>query len=72
MTAHDQAGKEVAEWKSPVLSLHAGKVTIKFLEPENEQTTVVVSPICHDGISEVCLPTNHHHHPDLNSSPSEN
>jgi hypothetical protein len=54
LTVHDQEGKEVAEWKNPILSLHASKVTIKFLG-EQEQKTVEVNPIGHDKISEVCF-----------------
>jgi hypothetical protein len=55
MTVHDKEGKEVAEWKNPILSLHAGKVTIKFLDGEAGQKTVEVNSIGHDRISEVCL-----------------
>jgi hypothetical protein len=55
MTVHDKEGKEVAEWKNPILSLHAAKVTIKFLNGEVGQKTVEVNPIGHDRISEVCL-----------------
>jgi hypothetical protein len=52
MTVHDKEGKEVAEWKNPILSLHAGKVTIKFLDGEAGQKTVEVNSIGHDRISE--------------------
>lgn len=52
MTVHDNEGKEVAEWKNPILSLHAGKVTIKFLDAEVGQKMVEVNPIGHDRISE--------------------
>jgi hypothetical protein len=55
MTVHDNEGKEVAEWKNPILSLHAGKITIKFLDAEVGQKMVEVNPIGHDRISEVCL-----------------
>lgn len=55
MTVHDKEGKEIAEWKNPILSLHAGKVTIKFLDGEVGQKLVEVNPIGHDAISEVCL-----------------
>ncbi|KAE9364419.1 hypothetical protein N431DRAFT_388508 [Stipitochalara longipes BDJ] len=51
MTVNDKEGKEIAEWKNPILSLHANKVTIKFLG-EQEQKTVEVNPIGHDKISE--------------------
>jgi len=51
LIVNDKDGKEVAEWKNPILSLHAGKVTIKFLG-EQEQKTVEVNPIGHDRISE--------------------
>jgi len=53
MTVNDKEGKEIAEWKNPILSLHANKVTIKFLG-EQEQKTVDVNPIGHDKVSEVC------------------
>jgi hypothetical protein len=53
LTVHDKEGKEVAEWKNPILSFRAGKVTIKFLG-EQEQKTVEVNPIGHERISEVC------------------
>lgn len=53
LTAHDKEGKEVAEWKNPILSLHASKVTIKFLG-ENEEKIVEVNPIGYDRVSEVC------------------
>jgi len=52
LTATDKEGKEVAEWKNPILSFHASKVSIKFLG--EEQKTVDVNPIGHDKISEVC------------------
>jgi hypothetical protein len=51
LTVHDKDGKEVAEWKNPILSFHAGKVTIKFLG-EQEQKIVEVNPIGHERISE--------------------
>jgi hypothetical protein len=54
LTVHDKDGKEVAEWKNPILSFHAGKVTIKFLG-EQEQKIVEVNPIGHERISEVRL-----------------
>jgi hypothetical protein len=53
LTAHDREGKEVAEWKNPILSLHGSKVTIKFLG-ENGEKVVEVNPIGHDRVSEVC------------------
>jgi hypothetical protein len=61
MKVHDKEGKEVAEWRTPILSLHASKVTIKFLDGEVDQKTVVVNPIGHDRISEVCLLPLFHH-----------
>jgi hypothetical protein len=54
LTAHDKEGKEVAEWKNPILSLHASKVTIKFLGQNEENKLVEVNPIGHDRVSEVC------------------
>ena len=54
LTAHDKEGKEVAEWKNPILSLHASKVTIKFLGQNEENKVVEVNPIGHDRVSEVC------------------
>jgi len=50
LTATDKEGKVVAEWKNPILSFHASKVSIKFLG--EEQKTVDVNPIGHDKISE--------------------
>jgi hypothetical protein len=55
LTAHDKEGKEVAEWKNPILSLHASKVTIKFLGVNEEKKVVEVNPIGHDRVSEVCF-----------------
>ena len=53
LTARDEAEKEVAEWKNPLLSLYATKVVIKFLDGE-EQTNVELDPIeGNDGYSEV-------------------
>jgi len=58
LTVNDKEGKEVAEWKNPILSFHANKVTIKFLG-DAEQKTVDVTPIGHDKISEVCPSFSH-------------
>jgi hypothetical protein len=52
LTVKNREGKEVADWKNPILSLHAAKVTIKFLGEEGEKT-VVVNPIRTENISEV-------------------
>lgn len=53
LTVHDKEGKEVAEWNNPILTLHAGQVTIKFLG-EQDQNTVTVKPVSHERLSEVC------------------
>jgi hypothetical protein len=52
LTVKDREGKELAEWKNPILSLHAAKIAIKFLGEEGEKT-VVVNPISHERVSEV-------------------
>jgi len=51
LTVHDKEGKEVAEWNNPILTLHAGQVTIKFLG-EQDQNTVTVKPVSHERLSE--------------------
>lgn len=51
LTVHDKEGKEVAEWRNPVLSLHAAKITIKFLDGEGEKAVEVI-PVGNEKISE--------------------
>ncbi|CZR56410.1 uncharacterized protein PAC_06298 [Phialocephala subalpina] len=41
LRVRDVDQKEVAEWKSPIISLHMGQTTIKFLHPERHQDAVV-------------------------------
>jgi len=50
LTVHDKEGKEIAEWNNPILTLHAGKITIKFLG--EEPNTVTVKPLSHERVSE--------------------
>jgi len=51
LTVHDKEGKEVAEWKSPFLNLHAAKITIKFLDGQGEKAVDVI-PLVTEKISE--------------------
>jgi hypothetical protein len=55
LTVHDKEGKEVAEWRNPVLNLHAAKITIKFLDGQGEKAVEVI-PIVDEKISEVRYP----------------
>jgi len=39
MTVKDDKGIEIAEWKSPILSLHMGMTKITFLHPDQHSDT---------------------------------
>ena len=52
LTVHDKEGKQVAEWKNPILNFHAAKIAIKFLNGQGEKVVEVI-PIADEKISEV-------------------
>jgi hypothetical protein len=47
-------GKEVAEWKCPILSMHMGRATVKFLTGEEAGGTVEVESTGFGRKAEVC------------------
>jgi hypothetical protein len=53
LSVKDGEGKDVAEWKSPILSLHMGRTTVTFHHDEREET-VEIKPISVGRRSEVC------------------
>jgi hypothetical protein len=53
-TVKDGKGKEVAEWKCPILSLHMGRATVKFLTGEQAGGIVEVESTGFGRKAEVC------------------
>ncbi|KUJ17678.1 uncharacterized protein LY89DRAFT_58922 [Mollisia scopiformis] len=59
-TAKDDKGIEVAEWKSPILSLHMGTTQITFLHPDQHSDESTLTPIP-SGMQIEATPTVEHH-----------
>ena len=59
LVARDEDGKDIAEWKSPFISLYAGTTKIKFLEnvdgEETKGTEIKVKPASFLKRAEVCM-----------------